>query len=78
MLDAMHARSLLPLAAALALGAPAAAQDVGLTPEQVELAREFSPLPDPPPDPTNAVYEDPASATGAARLAASRTTRATP
>ncbi|GJM23177.1 MAG: methylamine utilization protein [Planctomycetota bacterium] len=29
-----------------------------LTPEQIELAREFSPLPEPPADPTNAVYED--------------------
>jgi cytochrome c peroxidase len=33
-----------------------------LTPEQVELALQFSPLPDPPPDPTNAFYENPAAA----------------
>ena len=35
-----------------------------LTPDEVELALELSPLPAPPPDPTNRVYEDP----GAARL----------
>lgn len=35
---------------------------VVLTPAQVELAREFSPLPDPPLDPTNAVDGDPAAA----------------
>jgi cytochrome c peroxidase len=43
----------------------ASAQDspeLVLTLEQIELAKEFSPLPDPPADPTNAVADDPAAA----------------
>ncbi len=53
---------MLHLAATLALVLPAAGPQetdaLVLTPEQRELALEFSPLPDPPPDPTNAVYEN--------------------
>jgi len=49
----------LGLAGALA---PATSAQVLLTPDEAKLAREFSPLPDPPGDPTNAVYEDAAAA----------------
>jgi cytochrome c peroxidase len=42
--------------------APAASAQIVLTADEVALAREFSPLPDPPDDPTNAVYTNPAAA----------------
>jgi cytochrome c peroxidase len=38
------------------------ASGVPLSRAEVEIALELSPLPDPPPDPTNAVYEDPVAA----------------
>ncbi len=41
---------------------PAEDDAVVLTPAEVALALEFSPLPAPPPDPTNAVADDPAAA----------------
>jgi len=54
-------------AAWLAVALPAAATTGDdpshlLTPDEVEIALELSPLPDPPPDPTNAWADDPAAA----------------
>ena len=37
-------------------------EPVDFTPEEIELIGELSPLPDPPPDPTNRVYENAAAA----------------
>ncbi len=54
------ARPLL-LLAALAIAAPDE-PTVLLTDDEIELAREFSPLESPPPDPTNRVADDPAAA----------------
>ncbi len=70
----LRAGRCLGLAAALGvaamLGAPGRGQEPDAsgpaqtlwTPAEVELALELSPLPEPPPDPTNAWYEDPAAA----------------
>ena len=57
-----RAGSLLLLAAAAAGQGAAPPTAVPFTPDEIETILELAPLPEPPADPTNAVYEDAAAA----------------
>ena len=58
----LAARSLASLVLAVRAASAQAEEPVVFTAEERAILLELSPVPDPPADPTNAVYEDPAAA----------------